>query len=142
MTRVGDAAGRFRIRDREPRHQVESALTMLVRSYVRRLSRDSALVPAAPAVPKTGLPATLTESRARVSRRWIMAGVRGRCGGRMIRGRWSHRSSGGGTSPPRKEPTCARSTTVLGRLLAAATTAVLVGGPAMVQAGITFNFVD
>jgi hypothetical protein len=27
-------------------------------------------------------------------------------------------------------------------LLAAATTAVLVGGPAMVQAGITFNFVD
>jgi hypothetical protein len=30
----------------------------------------------------------------------------------------------------------------LGRLLAAATTAVLVGGPAMVQAGITFNFVD
>jgi hypothetical protein len=115
---------------------------MLVRSYVRRLSRDSALVPAAPAVPKTGLPATLTESRARVSRRWIMAGVRGRCGGRMIRGRWSHRSSGGGTSPPRKEPTCARSTTVLGRLLAAATTAVLVGGPAMVQAGIAFNFVD
>jgi hypothetical protein len=27
-------------------------------------------------------------------------------------------------------------------LLAAATTAVLVGGPAMVQAGITFNFID
>ena len=27
-------------------------------------------------------------------------------------------------------------------LLAAATTAVLVGAPAMVQAGITFNFVD
>jgi hypothetical protein len=27
-------------------------------------------------------------------------------------------------------------------LLAAATTAVLVGGPAVVQAGITFNFVD
>ena len=27
-------------------------------------------------------------------------------------------------------------------LLAAATTATLVGGPAMVQAGITFNFVD
>jgi hypothetical protein len=27
-------------------------------------------------------------------------------------------------------------------LLAAATTAVLVGGPAMVQAGITFNFLD
>jgi hypothetical protein len=27
-------------------------------------------------------------------------------------------------------------------LLAAATTAALVGGPAMVQAGITFNFLD
>jgi hypothetical protein len=27
-------------------------------------------------------------------------------------------------------------------LLTAATTAVLVGGPAMVQAGITFNFLD
>jgi hypothetical protein len=27
-------------------------------------------------------------------------------------------------------------------LVAAATTAVLVGAPAMVQAGITFNFVD
>jgi hypothetical protein len=27
-------------------------------------------------------------------------------------------------------------------LLAAATTAVLVGGPAVVQAGVTFNFVD
>ena len=27
-------------------------------------------------------------------------------------------------------------------LLAAATTVVLVGGPAMVQAGITFNFID
>jgi len=27
-------------------------------------------------------------------------------------------------------------------LLAAATTAVLVGGPAMVQAGITLNFID
>jgi hypothetical protein len=42
------------------------------------------------------------ESRARVSRRrWIMADVQGRCGGRMIRGRWVHRSCGGGTSPPR-----------------------------------------
>jgi hypothetical protein len=29
-----------------------------------------------------------------------------------------------------------------GGLLAAATTAVLVGGPAMVQAGISFNFLD
>ena len=27
-------------------------------------------------------------------------------------------------------------------LLAAATTAVLVGGPAVVRAGVTFNFVD
>jgi hypothetical protein len=76
-----------------------AAETMSVRLSVCRLR---------PKRPKSRPPANPMESRARVSRRWIMAHVRGRCGGRTIRGRSLHRSSGSGTSPPRKEPTCSR----------------------------------
>jgi len=61
----------------------------------------------------------------------------------MIRDRWSHRSSGGGTSPPRKEPDMFTQARLFwAGLLAAATTAALVGTPAMIQAGISFNVLD
>jgi hypothetical protein len=53
------------------------------------------------------------------------------------------RSSGGGTSPPPKgADVFTRARLICAGLLAAATTAVLVGAPAVVQAGLSFNALD
>jgi hypothetical protein len=64
-------------------------------------------------------------------------------GGRMIRDRWSRRSSGGRHIAAAKGADMfTRARLICAGLLAAATTAVLVGAPAVVQAGVSFNGID
>jgi hypothetical protein len=60
---------------------------------------------------------------------------------RSIRGRWVLRSSGGGAAANGADM-FTRTRLICAGLLAAATKAALVGAPAMVQAGITFNLLD